>query len=153
MSNEPAHIFEGEIVGGGLPAFAKDVAERAVKTFAQTLLLFLVAGVSVVNVPWGTAVGAAGLATVATVLIALSTATLSAANPYVESVIRAARTFIATLVGAIPVVDAGHAFTFADVDWGQAAGLALTAAAISLLTSVTSMPLGPDKHSPSLIAA
>jgi hypothetical protein len=55
------------------------------------------------------------------------------------------------VVGAIPVTaSATEAFTFADVDWAQTAGLAGTAAAISLLTSFVSMPVGPAKGTPSL---
>lgn len=150
MSNDPI-LYEGEIITGGLPAFLKDTGERAVKTFVQTLALFLVAGVTVTAVPWGTALGASGLATLATVLLSLSTATITAPNAVVESLIRAARTFIATVIGAIPLtVDAAHASTFADVNWAQAAGLAGTAALISLATSVGSLPLGPVKGSPSL---
>lgn len=132
-------------------AFVADVAERAVKTFAQTLLLFLVAGVSVVSVAWGTALQAAALATLSTVLLALVDARLVADNPYVEALIRAGRTFVATVVGAIPVViSADQAATFADVNWTQVAGLAGTAAVISLLTSLVSLPIGP-KGTPSVV--
>ncbi|QDH92466.1 membrane protein [Gordonia phage Dmitri] len=134
-----------------LTAFVEDVAERAVKTFTQTLLLFLVAGVSVVSVAWSTALQSAALATLATVLLALVDARLVAANPYVEALIRAGRTFIATMVGSIPVViSADQAVTFADVNWTQVAGFAGTAALISLLTSLASLPIGP-KGTPSLV--
>ncbi|QIN93614.1 holin [Gordonia phage DumpsterDude] len=134
-----------------LTRFMEDVAERAVKTFVQNLALFLVAGVSVLSVAWGTALQSAALATLATVLLALVDARLVAANPYVESLIRAGRTFIATVVGSIPVVvSADQAVTFADVNWTQVAGLAGTAALISLATSIASLPIGP-KGTPSLV--
>ncbi|QDF17117.1 holin [Gordonia phage William] len=136
----------------GFVAFVQDVAERAVKTFAQNLALFLVAGVSVVSIAWPTALQSAALATLATVLLALVDARLVSANPYVEALIRAGRTFIATVVGAIPaVIDAEHAVTFASIDWSAVAGFAGTAALISLVTSVASLPIGP-KGSPSLVA-
>ncbi|MEC4615782.1 holin [Tsukamurella tyrosinosolvens] len=130
---------------------ATDVAEKAVKTFAQTLLLFLVAGTSVLNVPWSTAVQGAAIATIGTVVLALAQTAWASANPYVETLARAARTFLATLGGAIPVVDGSHAFVFTDVNWAQAAGIAGTAALISLLTSVVSLPIGPNRASPSLV--
>lgn len=130
---------------------ATDVAEKAIKTFAQTLLLFLVAGTSVLNVPWSTAVQGAAIATIGTVVLALAQTAWSSANPYVEALARAARTFLATLGGAIPVVDGSHTFVFTDVNWAQAAGIAGTAALISLLTSVVSLPIGPNRASPSLV--
>ncbi|ANA86889.1 hypothetical protein PBI_UTZ_22 [Gordonia phage Utz] len=136
-----------------LTAFIEDVAERAVKTFVQNLALFLVAGVSVLSVAWGTALQSAALATLATVLLALVDERIVAANPYVEALIRAGRTFIATVVGSIPVVvSADQAVTFADVNWTQAGGLAGTAALISLATSITSLPVGP-KGTPSLVVS
>ena len=130
---------------------ATDIAEKAVKTFAQTLLLFLVAGTSVLNVPWSTAVQGAAIATIGTVVLALAQTAWASANPYVEALARAARTFLATLGGAIPVVDGSHAFVFTDINWAQAAGIAGTAALISLLTSVVSLPIGPNRASPSLV--
>ncbi|QOC56044.1 holin [Gordonia phage Clown] len=141
------------IAAGGLSAFVADVAERAIKTFAQNLTLFLVAGVSVVSVAWSTALQSAALATLATVLIALVDSRLSSPNPYVEALIRAGRTFVATVVGAIPaVIDAEHAVTFASINWTAVAGFAGTAALLSLLTSLASLPVGP-KGSPSLVGA
>lgn len=135
----------------GLAAFIEDVAERAAKTFVQNLALFLVAGVSVLSVAWGTALQSAALATLSTVLLALVDDRLVAANPYVEALIRAGRTFIATVVGSIPVVvSADQAVTFADVNWPQVAGLAGTAALISLATSIASLPIGPT-GTPSLV--
>ncbi|QFG08084.1 holin [Gordonia phage PCoral7] len=137
----------------GFVAFVEDVAERAVKTFTQTLALFLVAGVSIVSVAWSTALQSAALATLATVLLALVDSRLVSANPFVEALIRAGRTFIATVVGAVPVVvSADQAVTFADVNWTQVAGFAATAALISLVTSIASLPIGP-KGTPSLVVA
>lgn len=127
-----------------------DVAEKAAKTAAQTLLLFLAAGASVMSVPWSAALQGTAIAVIGTVVLALAQSSWSSGNPYVEALARAARTFLASLAGAIPVVDASHAWTFADVPWGQAAGLAGTLALVSLLTSVASMNLGVSKHTPSL---
>ena len=128
-----------------------DVAEKAAKTAAQTLLLFLAAGVSVTQVPWSAALQGTAIAVIGTVVLALAQTAWSSGNPYVETLARAARTFLASLAGALPVVDASHAWTFADVAWGQAAGIAGTAALVSLLTSLASLRIGPDKASPSLV--
>ena len=56
--------------------FWESVAERAIKTFAQSLLSFLVVGgfVSVNGVPWGEAAGAAVLATLLSVLMSIASA-------------------------------------------------------------------------------
>ena len=123
------------------------------KTFAQTLLVFLGAGatVSVLDVPWLAALQGAAIATLSTVLLGLVQTAWTSTNPYVEALARAARTFLASLAGALPVVDASHAWTFADVPWGQAAGIAGTLALVSLLTSLASLRIGPDKASPSLV--
>lgn len=129
-----------------------DLADKGLKTFTQTLLVFLGAGatVSVLDVPWTAALQGAGIATIATLLIALVQTSWQSGNPYVEMLARAARTFAASLVGAIPVVDGTHAITFADVPWGQAAGIAATLAVVSLLTSLASLNLGAVKGTPSL---
>ena len=136
-----------------LSTVVADLAERAVKTFAQTLLVFLGAGatVSVLDVPWLAALQGAAIATLSTVLLGLVQTAWTSTNPYVEALARAARTFLASLAGALPVVDASHAWTFADVPWGQAAGIAGTLALVSLLTSLASLRIGPDKASPSLV--
>lgn len=144
------------VAGVAAPTLATvvaDLAERAVKTFAQTLLVFLGAGatVSVLDVPWLAALQGAAIATLATVLLGLVQTAWTSTNPYVEALARAARTFLASLAGALPVVDASHAWTFADVPWGQAAGIAGTLALVSLLTSLASLRIGPDKASPSLV--
>ncbi|AYR02594.1 hypothetical protein SEA_BIBWIT_41 [Gordonia phage Bibwit] len=131
--------------------FVVDVAEKSGKTFAQTLLLFLTLGVSITAVPWTTALQGAAIATLSTAGLAIVQSAWSSPNQYIESFARAGRTFVATAVGAIPVVSAEHAVVFADVDWAQLSGVAGTAAAISLLTSVASWKLGADKASPSLV--
>lgn len=131
--------------------FVVDVAEKSGKTFAQTLLLFLVAGVSITAVPWTTALQGAAIATLSTAGLAIVQSAWASPNQYVESFARAGRTFVATGIGALPVVSADHAVVFADVDWAQLSGVAGTAAAISLLTSVASWKLGADKASPSLV--
>ena len=155
---DQGEVLTGEVItAGGTPATLQgvlaDVSEKAVKTFAQTLLIYLGAGatVSVLSVPWTAALQGAGIATLATVLIAFVQTAWTSGNPYVEALARAARTFLASLAGALPVVDASHAWTFADVNWGQAAGIAGTLALVSLLTSAASLRIGPDKASPSLV--
>ncbi|AMS02877.1 hypothetical protein KNU66_gp44 [Gordonia phage McKinley] len=131
--------------------FVVDVAEKSGKTFAQTLLLFLTLGVSVTAVPWTTALQGAAIATVSTAGIAVVQSAWTSPNQYIESFARAGRTFVATGVGALPVVSADHAVVFADVNWWELAGVSGTAAAISLLTSVASWKIGVDKASPSLV--
>lgn len=155
MTNDN-EVLTGEVISaGGSPITVQgviaDVAEKAVKTFAQTLLLFLAVGVSVTQVPWSAALQGAGIAVVGTVVLALAQTAWSSGNPYVEALARAARTFLVTLGGAIPVVDASHTYAFTDVNWAQAAGIAGTAALVSLLTSAASLRIGPDKASPSLV--
>ena len=108
------------------------------------------AGASVMSVPWSAALQGTAIAVIGTVVLALAQSSWSSGNPYVEALARAARTFLASLAGAIPVVDPTHTITLADVPWGQAAGLAGTLALVSLLTSVASMNLGVSKHTPSL---
>ena len=152
----PAATVSMAVAGVAAPTLSTvvaDLAERAVKTFAQTLLVFLGAGatVSVLDVPWLAALQGAAIATLSTVLLGLVQTAWTSTNPYVEALARAARTFLASLAGALPVVDASHAWTFADVPWGQAAGIAGTLALVSLLTSLASLRIGPDKASPSLV--
>ena len=152
----PEQVIEGELVGDVTPVtvagVAADLVDKAVKTFAQTLLVYLGAGaaVSVLDVPWSAALQGALIATIGTVLLVLVQTAWTPANPYVDALARAARTFLASLAGAIPVVDPTHTVTLADVPWGQAAGLAGTLALVSLLTSVASMNLGVSKHTPCL---
>ncbi|AYR02509.1 hypothetical protein KNU17_gp39 [Gordonia phage Ailee] len=131
--------------------FVVDVAEKSGKTFAQTLLLFLGVGVVVTAVPWTDALQGAAIATVSTAGIAIVQSSWTSPNQYIESFARAGRTFVATGVGALPVVSADHAVVFADVNWVELAGVSGTAAAVSLLTSVASWKLGADKASPSLV--
>ncbi|AXH44906.1 holin [Gordonia phage Ashertheman] len=131
--------------------FVADVAEKTSKTFAQNLLLFLTLGVSITAVPWTTALQGATIAAVSTAGLAVVQSAWTAPNQYVETFARAGRTFIATGIGALPVVSPDHVLTFADVNLAELAGVAGTAAAVSLLTSVASWKLGADKASPSLV--
>lgn len=156
--NDPGEILEGELVTDGSgPATVggeiADLLERSIKTFTQTLLIYLGAGatVSVLDVPWLTAVQGALIATLGTVLIGLVQSAWQSSNPYIEALSRAARTFAASFAGALPVVDATGAATFSAIPWGQAAGIAGTLAIVSLLTSLGSMNLGNAKGTPSLV--
>lgn len=127
-------------------AFWLDLADRASKTFVQNVLIFLGAGATILSVSWPAALSSAGLATLATVLLALSTATLlSSGNFLIDLADRAARTFTGTLVAAIPVAGG-----FGDVQWDKALTLAGTAVLVSVLTSLGSMNLGSTKGVPSL---
>ena len=56
--------------------FWESVSERALKTFAQSLLSFLTVGsfVSTSGVPWGEALGAAVMATLLSVLMSIASA-------------------------------------------------------------------------------
>lgn len=54
-------------------SFWSGLLERAVSTFAQSLLGALVVGSSVVDIDWNTALGIAGTATLAAVLKAFAT--------------------------------------------------------------------------------
>lgn len=55
-------------------AFWKDAAERAVKTFAQTLLAVLAVGVPIWEMEWVSALGIAAGATALSVLISVASA-------------------------------------------------------------------------------
>ncbi|QDH93529.1 holin [Gordonia phage Verity] len=151
-------ILEGELVTDGsgpvtVGGEVADLLERAIKTFMQTVLIYLGAGatVSVLDVPWLTAVQGALIATLGTVVLGLVQSAWQSSNPYIEALSRAARTFLASFAGAIPVVDGTTAVTFSSIPWGQAAGIAGTLAAVSLLTSLGSMNLGIAKGTPSLV--
>ncbi len=129
-------------------AYWLDLADRASKTFVQNLLIFLGAGATIVSVPWPQALSAAGLATLATVLLAVSTASLLSSGHFLIDVAdRAARTFAGTLLAAIPL-SAGAGF--GSVDWPQALSLAGTAVVVSILTSIATTNLGASKGVPSL---
>ena len=54
-------------------SFWSGLLERAISTFAQSLLGALVVGSSVVDIDWSTALGIAGTATLAAVLKAFAT--------------------------------------------------------------------------------
>ncbi|WP_237551971.1 holin [Streptomyces sp. cg28] len=63
-------------------AFWKATAERAVRTFAQSLAAVLVAGATnLLNVDWVAALGTAGLATLLAVLTALGAAGVGPHGP------------------------------------------------------------------------
>ena len=69
--------------GGGMAsrAFWVDVAERAVKTFAQTLIPLLAAdGTNLLNLDWPAALAVAGTATVLSVLTSIGSAGISGAG-------------------------------------------------------------------------
>lgn len=119
-------------------AFWFDLADRASKTFIQNVLLFLGAGATIVSVSWPTALSAAGLATLVSVLLAFVGSTaLTSGNFLIDLGDRVARTFAGSLVAAIPVTGG-----FADVAWKDALTIAATAAVFSALTSLATLNIG-----------
>lgn len=127
-------------------AFWLDVLDRTSKTFIQTLLIFLGAGATIVSVSWTSALSSAALAALVSFLIALSTSTaITSGNFLIDLLDRVGRTFVGTLVGAIPATG-----TLADINWRDALTLAATAALVSVLTSLTSSNFGASKGLPSL---
>lgn len=127
-------------------AFWLDLLDRTVKTFIQTLLVFLGAGATLVSVSWTTALSSAALAALVSFLIALSTSTaLTSGNFLIDLADRVGRTFVSAFVGAIPATG-----TLSDINWHDALTLAATAAVISVLTSLATSNFGPTKGLPSL---
>lgn len=61
---------------------------------------------------------------------------------------RALKTFAQALVGMFA---ADKVLNILEVDWGKAVAVAATALVLSILTSIISAPVGPDKASPSLV--
>lgn len=126
-------------------AFWLDLVDRTLRTFLQTVLLFLVGGATVVDISWTSALSSAALAALVSLLLALATSTaITSGNLWIDLADRAARTFAATLVGAIPATG-----TLSDVHWQEVVSLALTAALISVLTSLTTVNVGATKGLPS----
>lgn len=127
-------------------SFWLDLLDRTIKTFIQTLLIFLGAGATIASVSWTTALSSAALAALVSFLIALSTSTaLTSGNFLIDTADRVGRTFVSALVGAIPATG-----TLSDINWRDALTLAATAALISVLTSLASTNFGPTKGLPSL---
>lgn len=127
-------------------SFWLDLLDRTIKTFIQTLLIFLGAGATIASVSWTTALSSAALAALVSFLIALSTSTaLTSGNFLIDTADRVGRTFVSVLVGAIPATG-----TLSDINWRDALTLAATAALISVLTSLASSNFGPTKGLPSL---
>lgn len=125
-------------------AFWLDLADRASKTFAQNFVVFLGAGVAVTAVPWTDAFESAAIATLATVLLALiNTTAISSGVWILDAADRAARTFLGSFAGAIPLTGG-----FNSVNWGEAAAIASTVALASVLTSVLTSNLGASKGLP-----
>lgn len=112
--------------------FWRDVGERALKTFIQ---VFAVAGVgltTIADVSWLNALSTGGLAALVSILLALATVSLPATgNLVVDTVERAAKTFIATLTASLAVYTG-----LAEVPWGASLGLAAVTALVSIGTSL-----------------
>ncbi|NKU21757.1 hypothetical protein GS907_24665 [Rhodococcus hoagii] len=133
-------------------AFWLDVLDRASRTFLQTVLLFLTAGATIVDISWTGALASAAMSAFVSVLMAVSTATaVSSGNFLIDLADRAGRTFAATLVGAITATGTDiHHFSPAAVAWREVLLLALTASLVSVVTSLSTANLGGAKGVPSL---
>lgn len=61
-------------------AYWKDTAERAVKTFAQSLVAAVAVGTPLLDIEWTTALGLAGAATLLSVLSSIGSAAFGRAD-------------------------------------------------------------------------
>lgn len=127
-------------------AFWFDVLERSGKTFIQNLLIFFGAGVTIASVSWAALLGSAGLAAFVSFVLAISTATaITSGNFVIDLADRALRTGAGSLVAAIPLTG-----SIADINWSESLTIALTAVAVSVLTSLLTINLGSAKGLPSV---
>lgn len=119
-------------------AFLEQAIDRSVKTALQSLTVFLGGGTGLLGIDWQQAL----LATGTTVLITL-VMSLIASKPYevesfsVDLLQRAARTFVATAVGAVVAVE-----SLDTVDWTAVTSAAGSATLLSLITSYLSRGVG-----------
>lgn len=127
-------------------SFWLDVLDRTSKTFIQNLLIFFGAGVTITSVSWAALLGSAGLAAFVSFVLAISTATaITSGNFVIDLADRALRTGAGSLVAAIPLTG-----SIADINWSESLTIALTAVAVSVLTSLLTINLGSAKGLPSV---
>ena len=127
-------------------AFWFDALDRAARSFLQNVLVFFGAGVTIVSVSWTSLLGAAALAALVSLVLAVSTATaVSSGNFLVDLADRALRTGAGSLAAAIPVTG-----SITDIDWPTSLTIAGTAALLSVVTSLLTRNRGSAKGLPSL---
>ena len=118
-------------------AFWQQAFERAFKTALQNAAVFFT-GVPLLDIDWGQASIAVGVTVVLSLVMSMASSRLYVVESFtVDLAQRAARTFIATFIGALATLDQLNVN-----DWKQAAGLALSATVLSLITSGLSRNVG-----------
>ncbi|MDF3308704.1 holin [Rhodococcus sp. T2V] len=127
-------------------AFWLDALDRAGRSFLQNVLVFFGAGVTIVSVSWTSLLGAAALAAVVSLILAVSTATaVTSGNFLVDLADRAVRTGAGSLAAAFPVTG-----SILDIDWPASLTIAGTAVLLSVVTSLLAENRGSAKGLPSL---
>ncbi|WP_257890583.1 holin [Rhodococcus sp. USK10] len=127
-------------------AFWLDALDRAGRSFLQNVLVFFGAGVTIVSVSWTSLLGAAALAALVSLILAVSTATaVTSGNFLVDLADRAVRTGAGSLAAAIPVTG-----SITNIDWPASLTIAGTAALLSVVTSLLTENRGAAKGLPSL---
>jgi hypothetical protein len=127
-------------------AFWLDALDRAGRSFLQNVLVFFGAGVTIVSVSWTTLLGAAALAALVSLILAVSTATaVTSGNFLVDLADRAVRTGAGSLAAAIPVTG-----SITDIDWPSSLTIAGTTVLLSVVTSLLTENRGSAKGLPTL---
>ncbi|EKT83033.1 holin class IV [Rhodococcus phage Mbo4] len=127
-------------------AFWLDALDRAGRSFLQNVLVFFGAGVTITSVSWTTLLGAAALAALVSLILAVSTATaVTSGNFLVDLADRAVRTGAGSLAAAIPVTGSITA-----IDWPTSLTIAGTTVLLSVVTSLLTENWGPAKGLPTL---
>lgn len=127
--------------------FWLSVCEKTVKTAAQSLLTFMAGGVGLLGISWTDALLTAGLITLGTFALQVSTArVVETGNFWLDTIQRAGKTFLASIAGLWLASS-----TLLEVDWVQTVSLAGGTALMSLLTSIVSRDIGEVKDSPSIV--
>lgn len=119
-------------------AFVEQTVDRSVKTALQALTVFLGGGTGLLGIDWKQALTAVGTTVVITVIMSLTSARLYEVESFsVDLLQRAARTFVATAVGAVVALE-----SFDSIDWQEIWSLAGSATLLSLITSYLSRSVG-----------
>ncbi|QDQ93692.1 hypothetical protein FND50_25010 [Rhodococcus sp. WB9] len=141
-------VVEATVDMGSLDSrtFWLDALDRAGRSFLQNILVFFGAGVTIVSVSWSTLLGAAALAALVSLVLAVSTATaVTSGNFLVDLADRAVRTGAGSLAAAIPVTG-----SITDIDWPSSLTIAGTTVLLSVVTSLLTENRGPAKGLPTL---
>lgn len=119
-------------------AFWLQVLDRSFKTALQSVAVFFGVGVGVTAIDWKQAAVSVGVTVAITVVLSLTSAKLYEVESFsVDLMQRAARTFLATFVGAAIAID-----DLRNIDWGNAASLAASATILSIITNMTVRNVG-----------